>query len=252
MEANTGMDTDVIEQLIRLQDLDRVRDRLQRRLDEVPVKLRSHTDRIAALETELAEQDLLLRALRAEADRAELEVKAKEADREKYKRQMNAPKLSNREYQALQEQLAGVLADINSLSDKALSAMERAGETEAKSTELRSELESAQAEYGQAKEKLEGALTDVRSDLEAKNEERREYVAGVGMEPLAVYERVRRKHKDALAIVDGTIDRAAGRIGTDLHCSACFMTITANDAVQVLRRNRVIQCKSCVRILYVP
>jgi predicted nucleic acid-binding Zn-ribbon protein len=246
------MDTDVIEQLIRLQELDRVRDRLQRRLDEVPIKLRSHTDRIAALESELAEQEVSLRSLRAEADRAELEVKAKEADREKYKRQMNAPKLSNREYQALQEQLAGVLADINSLSDKALSALERASETEDQATALQSELETARAAHAEAKEKLESALTGVRSDLAAKDEERKEFVAGVGMEPLAVYERVRRKHKDALAIVEGTIDRAAGRIGTDLHCSACFMTITANDAVQVLRRNRVIQCKSCVRILYVP
>jgi predicted nucleic acid-binding Zn-ribbon protein len=30
------------------------------------------------------------------------------------------------------------------------------------------------------------------------------------------------------------------------------MTITANDAVQVLEGNRLIRCKSCARILYVP
>ena len=55
-----------------------------------------------------------------------------------------------------------------------------------------------------------------------------------------------------MSIVDGTIDRAAGRIGNDLHCSACYMTITANDGVRVLARKEVVQCKSCVRVLYVP
>ena len=48
----------------------------------------------------------LHRAAQAESDRAELEVKSKEEEREKIKRQMNAPKLSNREYEMLQEAMA--------------------------------------------------------------------------------------------------------------------------------------------------
>ena len=103
-----------------------------------------------------------------------------------------------------------------------------------------------------AKAELEGGLTDVREELEKRDAERAEYVAGLRAESLSVYERVRQKHKDALAVVDGTIDRAASRIGTDLHCSACYMTITANDAVQVLEGKKLIRCKSCARILYVP
>ena len=82
--------------------------------------------------------------------------------------------------------------------------------------------------------------------------ERREKIREVSTDALQTYERVRRKHKDALALVEGTIDRAAGRIGNDLHCSACYMTITANDAVKVLGRKELVTCKSCVRILYVP
>ena len=80
---------------------------------------------------------------------------------------------------------------------------------------------------------------------------REEWVERMSRDALTIYERVRRKHDDALAAVDGTIDRAAGRIGSDLHCSACFMAVTANDAIQVLSHKRIMQCKSCVRILYV-
>ena len=86
----------------------------------------------------------------------------------------------------------------------------------------------------------------------ARNAERAEYAPSVKEEGRELYERVRRKHAEAMSIVDGTIDRAAGRIGNDLHCSACYMTITANDGVKVLARKEIVQCKSCVRILYVP
>jgi len=252
MEAEAKVGMDVIEQLIRLQEIDRKRDRFQKRLDQVPVKLKQHTDLIAGLESSRAEQEQVLRVARAEADRAELEVKSFEERREKIKGQMNAPKLTNREYEALQVELAGVLADINSHSDKAIKALERASEAETAMAKLEEDLRGARAAYEAARTELEGSLADVRQELDKRDAERAEFVAQVQAEPLQIYDRVRSKHKDALAIVQGTIDRAAGRIGGDLHCASCYMAITANDAVQVLARKKIVQCKSCVRILYVP
>jgi predicted nucleic acid-binding Zn-ribbon protein len=252
MEAEAKVSMDMIEHLIRLQEVDRKRDRLQKRLDQVPVRLKEHTDGIARLEASLAEQEQVLRAARAEADRAELEVGVREERREKIKGQMNAPKLTNREYEALQVELAGVLADINSLSDKALKALERATEAESNLAKLRAELATAREAHEKARAELEGSLTDVRQELAQRDAERGAAVGQVPGDPLQIYERVRRKHKDALAIVDGTIDRTAGRMGSDLHCAACHMAVTANDAVQVLGRKKIVQCRSCVRILYVP
>ncbi len=252
METRTSMQTDVIAQLIALQELDRVRDRLQRRLDEVPQKLRKHTDAIAALEGALQEQERLLLHLRADTGRAELDLKVKEEEREKIKRNMNAPKLSNREYEILQEQLAGVLADISSLSDKALKGMEGIATAEATLADLRGKREESGMLHAAEKEKLEGALSGVTAELEKRTAERAAMTPAIDREALEVYERVRRKHPDALAVMDGTIDRAAGRIANDVHCAACYIGITPNDAVQVLGRKRLVQCKSCVRVLYVP
>jgi predicted nucleic acid-binding Zn-ribbon protein len=252
MEAEAKVQMDAIEHLIRLQEIDRKRDRLQKRLDQVPIKLKEHTDAIAAFETQLAEQDQVLRTARAEADRAELEVKSREERREKLKGQMNAPKLSNREYETLQSELAGTLADINSFSDKALKALERAAAAETSLAKLKEELGKARAACEKARAELEGSLGDARQELAKRDEERAAAVAQAPSEALQIYERVRKKHKDAMAAVDGTINRAATRISSDLHCGACHMAITANDAVQVLGRKKVVQCKSCVRILYVP
>lgn len=242
---------DVIERLRKLYDLDRVCDRLQKRLDQVPIKLKAHTDAIVGLEHELAELEELFKRSRADGERHELEVATKEGERDKVRQAMNAPKLNSRQYTTLQEQMAGLLSDISSSTDKALVSLDDAKEQESQIGTKADELAKAKEVYEAKRAELEGSLGDVRSELETRMKERAEYFAGIDPDPKSIYERVRRKHKDALAVVDGTIDRAGGRIGNDLHCSTCYMTITANDAVQVLARNKVIQCKSCVRILYV-
>lgn len=252
METEAKAKMDVIEHLIKLQEIDRKRDRLQKRLDQVPIKLKEHTDTIARLEASIVEQEQAMRTARAEADRAELEVKSREERREKLKAQMNAPKLSNREYEVIREELAGVLADVNSYSDKALKALERASEAETLVAKLREELATARKAYEGARGQLEGSLTDVRQELAGHDAERAAATVQVPSEALQIYERVRKKHKDALVAVAGTIDRVAGRMGNDLHCASCHIAVTANDAIQVIARRKVVQCKSCVRILYVP
>jgi len=243
---------DVIERLLKLQEIDRVRDRLQKRLDEVPVKLRVHAEAVAAAERALEEQRNVWKLAKAEAARNELSIAAKESEREKVKGMMNAPKITGREYTVLQEQLAGVLADIGSLTDQAVAGLERAAEAEKRSAELEAELEKARAAYQKAKADLEGGLKGVRDELGTRNDERKTFLRDLPAEPLDVYERVRRKHPLALAALDGTIDRAAGRIGNDVHCSSCHMQLTSNDVVKVVGRKTIVQCRSCMRILYVP
>jgi len=241
-----------IDLLVKLQEMDRIRDRLQRKLDQVPKKLKSHTDTIEKLELEQEVRAATALQARAEADRAELEVKTKEQRREAIKQQMNAPKLSNREYEVLRDELAGVLADINSLSDTALKSMEKATTAEEEKGQLVEEVTTRRAEYETAKAELEGSLSDVQGEVDRRATERAEFITEIPMESLAEYERVRRKHADAMALVEGDVDRAANRMGADLHCSACYITITANDAINVIGRTRIVHCKSCVRILYVP
>ncbi|MFQ5845462.1 MAG: hypothetical protein ACE5JG_10805, partial [Planctomycetota bacterium] len=96
------------------------------------------------------------------------------------------------------------------------------------------------------------SLSEVREDLARRTAERDEFVRSITRGALAEYERVRFRYKDALAAVDGFIDREAGRMGDDLHCSACYMAVTSNDAVTLLGGNKLLRCRSCTRILYVP
>ncbi len=251
----TGAGTDIIEQLLRLREIDHKRGRLKKKLDAVPKKLRRFTDALDAFDCAVEEQEQVKLAAQAEARRAELEVATHEEQRDKIKLQMNAPKLSNRDYEVLQTGLSSVLADINSLTTAAVKSMGRAEEAEKKAKEVRDEADALRKEYEEELARLNGSLSGVRDQLGELNAQRDIFMKEdqvITIEALDIYERIRAKLGDALAAVDGTIDRAGNRIGNDLHCSACYITITPNDAVQVIEGQRLIQCKSCVRILYVP
>ena len=250
MEGKVGMN--VTEQLLKLQDLDHKRDRLQRRLDQVPVLLKAQSDAVALAQAALEEQELQLREVRASIDRNDLEIKSKEAERDKVKTAMTQPRVTAKEYTILQEQLAGVLADIGSLTEAGVEGLTKCDETEQSLGTLRQAVEEAQKVHDAKKEELEGSLSSVRADLEERTRLRDEAAADVPHESLALYKRVRVKYRDAMAAVDGMIDRAAGRIGNDLHCSACYMAVTSNDAVNLLGGDKLLRCKSCTRILYTP
>ncbi|MGQ0614879.1 MAG: zinc ribbon domain-containing protein [Planctomycetaceae bacterium] len=250
-QTTTRMDT--IAKLLKLQEMDRERDKLQRRLDQVPVLLKAHSDAVAAAEGALHEQESLLRTIRAEVDRNELEIATRQAEREKVRGSMNQPRITAREYTILQEQLAGCLADIDSYTERGLAGIDRAKEAEGKLGELRAALDASRAAHEQARAELEGSLAGVRAQLAERTAARNEFSSGVPKESLEIYDRIHAGLRGgAMAAVEGTIDRAAGRIGNDLHCSACHMSVTPNDAVHILARHKVLQCRSCMRILYVP
>jgi len=242
---------DVIAGLLKLYDMDRKMDRLQKKLDQVPIRLKAHTDAITELEARVTEEKAAVLAARAESKRNELEVDSKEAQRDKVRTAMTAPKLSVREYHTLREQMAGLLADINSCTEQTVVTMDKARELEEEVSGHQGELEKAKEAYREKKAELEAPLADVRADLEKRKGEREEYVLTVNPDSTSTYARVRVKHKDAMSAIDGTIDRAAGRIGNDLHCSACYIAVTSNDAVKVIGGSELVRCKSCTRILYV-
>ena len=128
-------------------------------------------------------------------------------------------------------------------------AMDKAGVLEEEVTGHESELEKARQAYEEKKAELEAPLADVRMDLEQRRAARAEYALTLNPDTTSAYARVRVKHQDAMSAIDGTIDRAAGRIGNDLHCSTCYIAVTSNDAVKVIGGSELVRCKSCTRIL---
>jgi predicted nucleic acid-binding Zn-ribbon protein len=173
------------------------------------------------------------------ADQKQLQLKSAEAKIRDLDGKLNACK-TNREYQTLTEQIAADRMALKVLEDEILEALERIDAlkpavpaAEAGLAAARKALAEAQAKVDAESGRLNGEVARVRAELEAVEKELADDVR-------EKYERVvKHKGADGMAPADGQT------------CGGCFQQITGN-MLSDLMLGRVVTCRSCGRLLYVP
>jgi|GEM_PF-4014031 len=83
----------------------------------------------------------------------------------------------------------------------------------------------------------EDALTRTKNDLELKNKERATYTVGIPEEWATMYTEMKEKVPDPVVPLSFN------------NCSGCFSVLTASD-LQAIRRNTLVRCKLCYRLIY--
>ena len=220
--------------------------RIHRQLSDLQDQLAAGPRQVAAREGLLATveakktaaQDEVKKA-RMAADQKQLQLKSAEAKNRDLEGKLNACK-TNREYQTLKEQIAADKMAVKVLEDEILEALERIDTLKPAVPAAEAEVETARKALAEAKAKvaaetgrLNGEVARVRAELEAVEKELAEDVRDR-------YERVvKHKGADGMAPAEGQ------------SCGGCFQQITGN-MLSDLMLGRVVTCRSCGRLLYVP
>jgi len=173
------------------------------------------------------------------ADQKQLQLKTAEAKIRDLDGKLNACK-TNREYQTLTEQIAADRMATKVLEDEILEALERIDTVKKTVPAAESALEAARKLIGETKARvaseathLDGEVQRLRGELEASE---RELPADIR----DLYDRaVKQKGAEGLAPLDGE------------SCGGCFRQITGNMYSELLV-GKVIMCRSCGRLLYLP
>jgi uncharacterized protein len=227
-----------LEGLIRLQRLDETTARARQTIADLPTAL-------AALDARVAEKEQELAAVRARLDesqkaRRELEktLAAAQTRLSRYKEQLMEVK-TNKEYQAMQHEIAAAEREVRSTEDRILDHMEEA-ETFAKDVKkveamLSGERAAVQAETRQ----LDQQRGEMEGLIERAVGERTRIVADISAEALAIFDSVAPK-RNGLAVVEA-------RAG---HCTVCNVRLRPQRFLEIRRNDTLIQCDSCQRILY--
>ncbi len=147
---------------------------------------------------------------------------------------------SNREYQALKEQIAADRQANSVLSDEILEALEKIDHLQAEYAKLVTDrdqaarqVEALRSEAESRREKLERELQRVTTELTAAE---RSLPSDFKVE----YERLARaRGEDALAQVDGQT------------CGGCFQMLTTQTITDLVRERPVV-CRNCGAMLYLP
>ena len=224
--------------LIQLQRLDDATALARARIDAFP----SET---AALEEKLAADEQARDAAQAALDenqrhRREFErdLSMAQARLSKYRDQLMAVK-TNKEYQAMQHEIATAEADVRSTEDRILDCMEAAEALTARLTQADRDLQAARASIQEEKKQMETTKIALERQVQEADSARTAVIAALGRDALALFEHVARSRKG--------VALAQARDG---HCTECHVRLRPQHYNDVRRNDSLIQCESCMRIMY--
>ena len=234
---NVTLHTD-LQLLIRLQQLDTEIDAARRRIADIPgiqhaldEKLADQTAAVASIQQRLAQSQTARREI-------EKDVAAIQSRLSKYKDQLMEVK-TNKEYQAMQKEIATAEEAVRSQEDRILERMEEAEGLTGELKRAEAELKRQQAEVARERQ----ALQDEAAALERGSAETAAARAAIARElsssALALFEHVSRQRK-GLAVAEAR----------DGHCMVCHVRLRPQVFNEVRRNESLIQCDSCLRILY--
>jgi hypothetical protein len=228
-----------LQRLIKLQQLEST-------LADARATIAAHPQRLADADARLNESKQAVEAAKGrlkgnqEARRnLEKDVAVYQGRLTKFKDQLSLVK-TNKEYQAMQHEIATAQSDLGGVEEKVLELMLEADTITADVKRTEAALTTRQKEIDKEKKELTEELASVETSLKEASEARAELVKDLDARLLAIFAQVARVRK-GVAISTATRDGL---------CAACHVRLRPFVFQQIRQNDAIIQCESCHRILY--
>ena len=212
-------------------------------------RIASHPERVAEAEARLAAAHRLADEARHRLEGSQVSRRALEKDAAlyqgrlaKFRDQLSAVK-TNREYQAIQLEIATAQSDLGAVEEKVLERMMEADALTADVKAAEAALAVQQREIETEKTALGEELIAVERSLNEARGGREAVVKELDPHLIMLFEQLAKVRK-GLAICTATRDGL---------CSVCHVRLRPHVFQQVRQNDAIIQCDSCQRILhYIP
>jgi uncharacterized protein len=228
-----------LQRLIKLQQLEST-------IADAKATIASHPQRLADADARLNDSKQAVDAAKAqlkdnqEARRnLEKDVAVYQGRLTKFKDQLSLVK-TNKEYQAMQHEIATAQSDLGGVEEKVLERMLEADTITADVKRAEAALAVRQKEIDAEKKEMTAELASVEASLKEATEGRAELLKNLEPRLIAIFEQVARARK-------GVAISMATRDGL---CSLCHVRMRPPVFQQVRHNDSIIQCESCQRILY--
>ncbi|MFH1923326.1 MAG: hypothetical protein ABIP48_25975 [Planctomycetota bacterium] len=236
MTSQTNVTTEALRTLHRIR---RQLNDLNERLGHGPRMVKAHQANVERLEAEFEQLRKGTVALRAATDDKQGQLARGEAALEKRRLQLRAAS-SNREFQALKDEIAAAEKANEVLEIEVLEAMEKLDQFDERVARAKAAVAKGREEAEKVAQDVTQKEPHIRGDIERLKGELARYEADLPGDFRQFYGRViRQKGEDALAQVEGEF------------CSGCNQHVPVN-MINDLMLNRPITCRSCGRLLYLP
>ena len=210
---------------------------LRGRLDRGPKQVQAAESHVRVRETQLAETREEAKTVRVAADAKQFLLKAGEQKVIELQVKLNTA-ATNREYQALKDQIAAEEMTNSVLADEILERWEKIEQIQQKVAETEQILAQARQKAEAVRLEVQQEEPRIRAEVERLQGELKQCEAELPAIVRDFYQRVvRQKGEDALAIVENQI------------CGGCHQQIPLNVCAEIMMSHPTF-CKSCGRLLY--
>jgi predicted nucleic acid-binding Zn-ribbon protein len=212
---------------------------LQDMVERGPRILKAHQVKVVKQEEALHEAQEALKRLKVANHEKEVSLKVTHQQIAKYEEQRNKA-TTRKEYDTLQAEIAAGRQSARKIEDDILEGMAKIEEEAAQVPEAEKALQQAKQDHAAFEQQTQERLAGQREQHAQVLEKIKEVETSLPSEVRPVYERlVQARGEEALAV-------AASQT-----CSACHTGMTAQQQHDLLA-GRLVLCKSCGRILYLP
>ena len=180
-----------------------------------------------------------IKANQVKRKQRELDLQAKEDGVKKLQAQLYQLK-TNKEYQAMQQEIEGHKADKSRVEDDILVLMEESDTLNKDLAKEKALFADAEKHLNEDKKVIEGEITALDKRISELEAERSSAAAQVDKKVLAHYEKVL-SGRDGIAIV----------AVKDNACQGCFMNLPPQMINEIKMNDKIVTCESCARILYI-
>ena len=227
-----------IKNLLELQEVDTHLRILVEERDQAPL-------RVAELEKRRDQQQETLDNLKVEqseleARRKELQKKIDDNTRNTGRSQKRLSEIKNvRQHKAMLKEIEDLKLAKEDLEEEILEIMENLEEVNPQVEALAPALEETVKALEDEKAELDATVDKMNSDIKRLTKERADNASRISPELLGQYEFISKRLNEAAVapVLDGT-------------CQICHMRLTPQQAIELQRMDRMMNCPNCQRIIY--
>lgn len=227
------------EKLLVVQKYDcEIRD-LNAELAQIPSKKEAEISRLETLKKKIEEMDKHLKVALSEVKKFELEIESLQEKINKLRRQQSEIK-TNKEYQAMEHEIKEVEANISSLEDQELLAMEKTDTLKAEITKQKELILQTENEVKNRINTLDERAQSLQYRIAELMNARNSVSVDIPAAWLQRYEMIFKNRKNiALVKVEDGI------------CSGCHMKLPPSVINDASKQTEMVTCNYCGRLLYI-
>ncbi len=227
-----------LERLIRLQQLDDAASEATRVVEAIPSRIEALDAQLTAGAAAVDDANTRLSEKKSERAAVEKTLAAVQTRLSRFREQLMAVK-TNKEYTAMQHEIATAEADVQERENTILEHMLELDDLAAAVTAADVALAGSRADIERTKAALQTERGELERALASTARKRTTLTETIGAPAQALFERIS-KQRQGIAVVEAR----------DGLCTLCNVRLRPQIFNQVLLNTELIQCDSCNRILY--